>query len=97
MAAALVAQPFEEADGAMAHSLAMLRVRVVGWPEDGEEPIVGDPIVDDGMAADRACSAPSRPARYAGAGGRLAASPGIVPAAAAGTRLLRGGALIVRP
>ena len=47
-------QPFEEADGALARYLSTLRVRVVGWPEGGEEPIVGDPIGADGMAADLA-------------------------------------------
>ncbi len=45
-------QPFEEADGALGLYLSTLRVRVVGWPEGGEEPIVGDPIGADGMAAD---------------------------------------------
>ncbi|MXX36427.1 MAG: DUF885 domain-containing protein, partial [Gemmatimonadetes bacterium] len=45
-------QPFEEADGALGRYLSTLRVRVVGWPEGGEEPIVGDPIGADGMAAD---------------------------------------------
>ena len=47
-------QPFEEADGALGRYLSTLRVRVVGWPEGGEEPIVGDPIGADGMAADLA-------------------------------------------
>ena len=47
-------QPFEDADGALGRYLSTLRVRVVGWPEGGEEPIVGDPIGADGMAADLA-------------------------------------------
>ena len=47
-------QPFEAADGALARYLGTLRARVVGWPEGGEEPIVGDPIGADGMAADLA-------------------------------------------
>ena len=47
-------QPFEEADAALGRYLSTLRVRVVGWPEGGEEPIVGDPIGADGMAADLA-------------------------------------------
>ena len=47
-------QPFEDADGALGSYLSTLRVRVVGWPEGGEEPIVGDPIGADGMAADLA-------------------------------------------
>ena len=47
-------QPFEEADGALGRYLSTLRMRVVGWPEGGEEPIVGDPIGADGMAADLA-------------------------------------------
>ena len=47
-------QPYEEADKALGGYLATLRARVVGWPEGGEEPIVGDPIGADGMAADLA-------------------------------------------
>ena len=31
-------QPFEAADGALGRYLSTLRVRVVGWPEGGEEP-----------------------------------------------------------
>ena len=47
-------QPFEEVDDALGRYLSTLRAKVVGWPEDGEEPIVGDPIGADGMAADLA-------------------------------------------
>ena len=47
-------QPYEEADQALGGYLSMLRTQVVGWPEGGEEPIVGDPIGADGMAADLA-------------------------------------------
>ena len=47
-------QPFEEADDALDRYLSALRTKVVGWPEGGEEPIVGDPIGADGMAADLA-------------------------------------------
>ena len=45
-------QPWEEADAALGDYLSALRTRVVGWPEGGEEPIVGSPIGADGMAAD---------------------------------------------
>ena len=45
-------QPFEEADQARDDYLSALRTQVVGWPEGGEEPIVGDPVGADGMAAD---------------------------------------------
>ena len=45
-------KPFEETDQALDHYLSALRTQVVGWPEGGEEPIVGDPIGADGMAAD---------------------------------------------
>ena len=47
-------QPYEEADDALGRYLSALRTKVVGWPEGGEEPIVGDPIGRDGMAADLA-------------------------------------------
>ena len=47
-------KPFEEADKALGRYLSALRTKVVGWPEGGEEPIVGDPIGADGMAADLA-------------------------------------------
>ena len=47
-------QPFEDADDALGAYLSALRTKVVGWPEGGEEPIVGDPIGVDGMAADLA-------------------------------------------
>ena len=47
-------QPYEEADQALGGYLSTLRTQVVGWPEGGEEPIVGDPIGADGMAADLA-------------------------------------------
>ena len=47
-------QPWEEADAALGGYLSTLRTRVVGWPEGGEEPIVGNPIGADGMAADLA-------------------------------------------
>ena len=45
-------QPFEQADAALSRYLVALRVRVVGWPQGEEEPIVGDPIGADGMTAD---------------------------------------------
>ena len=45
-------KPFEEADKALGRYLSALRTKVVGWPEGGKEPIVGDPIGADGMAAD---------------------------------------------
>ena len=45
-------QPYGEADGALGGYLATLREQIVGWPEGAEEPIVGDPIGRDGMAAD---------------------------------------------
>ena len=47
-------QPYEEADRALGGYLSVLRTQVVGWPEGGEEPIVGNPIGADGMAADLA-------------------------------------------
>ena len=47
-------QPYEEADAALGGYLSVLRTQVVGWPEGGEEPIVGNPIGADGMAADLA-------------------------------------------
>ena len=47
-------QPYEEADAALGGYLSALRTQVVGWPEGGEEPIVGNPIGADGMAADLA-------------------------------------------
>ena len=47
-------QPYEEADRALGGYLSTLRTQVVGWPEGGEEPIVGNPIGADGMAADLA-------------------------------------------
>ena len=47
-------KPFEEAGDALDRYLSALRTKVVGWPEGGEEPIVGDPIGADGMAADLA-------------------------------------------
>ncbi|MDE2793733.1 MAG: DUF885 domain-containing protein, partial [Gemmatimonadota bacterium] len=47
-------QPYEEADRALGGYLSALRTQVVGWPEGGEEPIVGNPIGADGMAADLA-------------------------------------------
>ena len=47
-------QPFEEVDDALGRYVSALRAKVVGWPEDGEEPVVGDPIGADGMAADLA-------------------------------------------
>ena len=45
-------QPFQAAGDAIGRYLVTLRERVVGWPEGAEEPIVGDPIGRDGMAAD---------------------------------------------
>ncbi len=47
-------KPFEEGDKALGRYLSALRTKVVEWPEGGEEPIVGDPIGADGMAADLA-------------------------------------------
>ena len=47
-------QPFDATDEALGRYLSTLRTQVVGWPESGEEPIVGDPIGADGMAADLA-------------------------------------------
>ena len=47
-------QPFEAADDALGRYQSALRTQVVGWPEGGEEPIVGDPIGEDGMAGDLA-------------------------------------------
>ena len=47
-------RPWEEVDEALGNHLSTLRTRVVGWPEGGEEPIVGDPIGAGGMAADLA-------------------------------------------
>ena len=47
-------QPFDATDEALGSYLSTLRTQVVGWPEGGEEPIVGDPIGADGMAADLA-------------------------------------------
>ena len=45
-------QPYGEADDALGGYLATLREQIVRWPEGAEEPIVGDPIGRDGMAAD---------------------------------------------
>ena len=47
-------KPYEEAYGALGSYLSTLRTQVVGWPEGGEEPVVGDPIGASGLAADLA-------------------------------------------
>jgi hypothetical protein len=49
-----VASPYEEASGALSAYADFLRVEVVGHKPGTDEPIVGDPIGADGMAADLA-------------------------------------------
>ena len=47
-------KPYEEADDALGRYASTLRTQVVGQQAGGGEPIVGDPIGRDGMAADLA-------------------------------------------